>query len=60
MSQERLPFGGLTEMELDAIAERAAKKAFQIVYAEVGQSVLKKLGLACRRSGDRPGAVADR
>lgn len=43
MSQERLPFGGLTEMELDAIAERAAKKAFQIVYAEVGQSVLKKL-----------------
>lgn len=40
---ERLPFGGLTEAELDSIAERAAKKALQSVYAEVGQSVLKKV-----------------
>jgi hypothetical protein len=39
----REPFGGLTESELDAIAERAAKKALQSVYAEVGRSVLKKL-----------------
>lgn len=40
---ERAPFGGLTDAEIDAIAERAAKKALQSVYAEVGQSVLKKL-----------------
>jgi hypothetical protein len=40
---DRPPFGGLTEAEIDAIAERAAKKALQSVYAEVGQSVLKKL-----------------
>lgn len=39
---ERAPFGGLTDAEIDAIAERAAKKALQSVYAEVGQSVLKK------------------
>jgi hypothetical protein len=40
---ERQPFGGLTEAELDAIATRAARKAFDIMYAEVGKSVLKKL-----------------
>lgn len=40
---ERAPFGGLTDAEIDAIAERAAKKALQSVYAEVGQSVLKKM-----------------
>ena len=40
---ERAPFGGLTDAEIDAIAERAAKKALQSVYAEVGRSVLKKL-----------------
>ncbi|HEX7075079.1 MAG TPA: hypothetical protein VF226_13640 [Hyphomicrobiaceae bacterium] len=28
--------------EIDAIAERAAQKALQIVYAEVGKSVLRK------------------
>lgn len=39
----REPFGGLTDSEIDAIAERAAKKALQSVYAEVGQSVLRKL-----------------
>jgi hypothetical protein len=39
----RPPFGGLTDAEIDAIAERAAKKALQSVYAEVGQSVLKKV-----------------
>jgi hypothetical protein len=32
----------LTEEQIDAIAERAAQKALQIVYAEVGKSVLKK------------------
>jgi hypothetical protein len=43
MTDERKPFGGLTEAEIDAIAERAAKRALQQVYAEVGQSVLRKL-----------------
>jgi hypothetical protein len=33
----------LTEAQIDAIAERAAGKALQIVYAEVGKSVLKKM-----------------
>lgn len=33
----------LTEEQINEIAERAAKRALQIVYAEVGQSVLKKL-----------------
>jgi hypothetical protein len=32
----------LTEAQIDAIAERAAGKALQIVYAEVGKSVLRK------------------
>jgi hypothetical protein len=40
--RDRQPFAGLTESELDAIAERAAKKALQSVYADVGRSVLKK------------------
>ena len=39
----REPFAGLTDAEIDSIAERAAKKALQSVYAEVGQSVLRKL-----------------
>ena len=33
----------LTEGQIDHIADRAAKKALQTVYAEVGQSVLKRL-----------------
>lgn len=33
----------LTEAQIDAIADRAARKALAIVYAEVGQSVLRKL-----------------
>ena len=33
----------LTEAQLDAIATKAAEKALQLVYAEVGRSVLKKL-----------------
>ena len=33
----------LTDAQIDVIAETAARKALQIVYAEVGQSVLKKL-----------------
>lgn len=38
----RLPFGGLTSMEIDAIADRAATKALERVYAEVGKSVVRK------------------
>lgn len=33
----------LTEQQIDEIADRAAQKALQIVYAEVGRGVLKKL-----------------
>ena len=33
----------LTEEDIDAIAEKAARKALDIVYAEVGRSVLKKI-----------------
>lgn len=40
---ERDPFGGMSDAEIDVIAERAAKRALQLVYAEVGQSVLKKI-----------------
>ena len=43
MADERKPFSGLTEAEIDAIAERAAKRALEQVYAEVGQSVLRKI-----------------
>jgi hypothetical protein len=39
----RPPFGGLTPEEVDAIAERAAKKALEHVYAEVGKSVVRRL-----------------
>lgn len=40
---ERQPFAGLTEAEIDHIAEKAAKRALDSVYAEVGRNVLKKL-----------------
>lgn len=33
----------LTEAQIDAIAEKAARKALQIVYAEIGRNVLRKL-----------------
>lgn len=33
----------LTELQIEVIAERAADKALEKVYAQVGQSVLKKL-----------------
>jgi hypothetical protein len=39
---ERQPFGGLTDAEIDHIAERAAKRALEPVYADVGKSVLRK------------------
>jgi hypothetical protein len=33
----------LTEEQIDKIADRAAKKALMTVYADVGQSVIKRL-----------------
>ncbi len=36
----------LTESQLDDIAERAVKKVFEKIYAEVGKGVLKKLAWA--------------
>lgn len=33
----------LTDAQIDAIAEKAAEKAFTKIYAEVGKSVLTKL-----------------
>jgi hypothetical protein len=33
----------LTDEQIDAIAEKAARRALQIVYAEVGQGVLRRL-----------------
>jgi len=33
----------LTEEQMEVIAEKAARKALELVYAEVGKSVLKKL-----------------
>lgn len=38
--EKRLP---LTESELDDIAERAATKALELVYAQVGRTVLSRL-----------------
>lgn len=32
----------LSEAQIDAIAEKAAEKALQKIYAEVGQNVLRK------------------
>ncbi len=33
----------LTETEIDRIAEKAAEKALNIVYREIGKGVLRKL-----------------
>lgn len=33
----------LSEAQIDHIAERAADKALQKIYAEVGQNILKKM-----------------
>ena len=36
----------LTEEEVDHIAEKAAKKALDLVYQEVGKSVVRKVAWA--------------
>jgi hypothetical protein len=39
-------FGGLTDDELDELAEKAAKKALNLVYQEVGRGVVRKVAWA--------------
>ena len=40
MSTDEYP---LTEAQIDAIAEKAARRALDIVYADIGRNVLRKL-----------------
>jgi len=40
---DRQPYGGMTPEEIDSLAERAAEKALAKVYADIGQSVLKRI-----------------
>lgn len=40
---ERRHLATLTDDQMDAIAEKAAEKALQKVYAEVGRSIVQKL-----------------
>lgn len=40
---ERRRFAGLSEEEIEHIADKAADRALEKVYTEVGKSVLKKL-----------------
>lgn len=40
---ERRKFAGLSEEEIEHIADKAADRALEKVYTEVGKSVLKKL-----------------
>lgn len=39
----RMPFNGLSDTEIDQIAERAAARALEKVYIEVGRSVMRRL-----------------
>lgn len=43
MQMERQPFGGLTPSEIEEIAEKAAERALEKVYVEVGKGVLRKV-----------------
>jgi hypothetical protein len=38
----RQPYGGLTEEEIEAIAEKAAEKAVERFYLEIGKATVKK------------------
>jgi hypothetical protein len=38
----RPPFGGLTDLEIEEIAERAAEKAVEKFYLEIGKQTVKK------------------
>ncbi len=39
---ERPPYGGLTSDEIEHIAEKAAERALEKVYVQVGKGVLRK------------------
>jgi len=38
----RPPFGGLSDQEIEEIAERAAEKAVEKFYLEIGKATVKK------------------
>ena len=40
---ERRKFAGLTEEEVDYIAEKAAERALEKVYASVGKNVVRRI-----------------
>ena len=42
VGEERQPFGGLTDVEIDAIVERVTERVVENFYAEVGRNVVKK------------------
>ncbi len=39
----RAPMGGLTEDEIDKITERAAERALEKVYIELGRSIIRRV-----------------
>jgi hypothetical protein len=43
MSEERQPFGGMTESEIDDLVARVAKRVMEDFYQEVGRSVVKRV-----------------
>lgn len=40
---ERRKSAGLTDEQIDIIAERAAQRAIELVYAEIGKNVVRKV-----------------
>jgi hypothetical protein len=40
--EEREPFGGLTEHEIEHLVERVTERVVENFYTEVGKSVVKK------------------
>lgn len=43
VEMERKEFAGLTEEEINHIADRAAERALERVYANIGKSIVKKI-----------------
>lgn len=50
LQSDRLPFGGMTETEVQDLVEKVAQRVMENFYLEVGRSVAKKamwvIGLA--------------
>lgn len=48
--EHRLPFGGMTELEVEQLVQKVSKKVMENFYLEIGKSVAQKviwvLGLA--------------